>query len=151
MSIQRIEVKDGIVTRMPTKDKKTLTPEGVEKIFTGLRDVLTRIIKLENVPTREPPRAMSLPEAVNASQSAHAYAIAKQHQEYARRILPDGQVPTHPDIAAKEAREEAEASNYPHHEGTQGNEQAPTHDVRGRIAPLRHVTFTNRTRTQPDR
>jgi len=136
MNIQRIEIKDGIVTRVPTKDKKTLTPEGIERIFAALKDVARRITPLEQQAfkalTQEPPRALNPQEAYSAAQRAYLMQQAKVNQ---RRAHEAGFAPQHPDDAAKEAKEQTDALRDDPHR---------THDARHPrhgIAQTGHLTF----------
>jgi hypothetical protein len=133
---------DVAVNRVPTKDTK-LPPEGVERIFDGLRDVLTRLIKLEGGPSTGPsipaPRAMAPQEAYSAAQQAYLQNQAKHNQHRAALAMPTV-YPDHPEFVAKEAKEQREAiQNDPRRSDT----PAPTTDAR---APYNNLIARNRGR-----
>ena len=144
----RFQNGDTIDVAVRTRDEAPKhDPATVKTIMAVIKQLGDRLTPLEQgtfrANTQEPPRTMGLPEAISASRRAQEYRLAKQHQEFARRILPEGQVPVHSEVAAEEAKEQSDAHrDLPKHpEGA-----APTHDKRARLS---HVTFSDG--KQPDR
>jgi len=119
--------------------------EAVEMIMSELKDLATRLDKLdkiyEHVPTRGPamtPRELNPQQAYQAHMTAYQMTQARASQRKAHAAFPD-KFPQHPDDAHDDAREQQEATR-------DFNASACGRSIHAHkmIAHTGHLTFTDR-------
>ena len=142
--------------RTPTR-AKTFDAEDTALILKAIDGLNKRCDRLEKMPmfSGATPqganvRALSLPDALAHAHAAHVAKQAEIWQERARRDLPPGTVPIHPNAAEEERQQTSDAAHHDPLPTSDANYQAYARAItkakaaHGMIARTNHLTFPNR-------